>query len=297
MGKKLTLYLIDGTDTGPRTIEIGNWSGKAIHTPRAGLLTMMERTEYDNPGVYILKSDPQEDIYNERIYIGESENVKKRLKQHLRDSDRDFKECIIFVSKDELLTKSHIKYIEARLIDIAVKASNSEIENGNQPNQNSLSEADISDMEYFIEQIKIILPTVGYNFMLSSTVHKVNEKNEASENSVVFRIRGRKVNARMHETAEGFVVLKGSEAVLTATKSINNGWLKMRQKLIKSGTLIEDNAVYKFTEDTIFNSTSAAAAIILGRQAAGPIEWIDDNRKSYKEYENERLESIPENPE
>ncbi len=73
MGKKLTLYLIDGTDTGPRTIEIGDWSGKAIHTPRAGLLTMMERTEYDNPGVYILKSDPQEDIYNERIYIGESE--------------------------------------------------------------------------------------------------------------------------------------------------------------------------------------------------------------------------------
>ena len=34
-GKKLTIYMLDGTEFGPRTAESGNWVGKAIHCSRA----------------------------------------------------------------------------------------------------------------------------------------------------------------------------------------------------------------------------------------------------------------------
>ena len=37
MGKKITVYMIDGTEYGPRLCEIGNWVGKAIYSPRAAL--------------------------------------------------------------------------------------------------------------------------------------------------------------------------------------------------------------------------------------------------------------------
>lgn len=33
MGKKLTVYMIDGTEYGPRLSEIGNWVRKAIYSP------------------------------------------------------------------------------------------------------------------------------------------------------------------------------------------------------------------------------------------------------------------------
>ena len=42
MGRRLTVYMIDGTENGPRTIEIGNWSGKAIYSPRAKLLELLK---------------------------------------------------------------------------------------------------------------------------------------------------------------------------------------------------------------------------------------------------------------
>ena len=75
--EKLTIYLIDGLATGPRTIEIGKWSGKAIYSQRSSLSKIMDRGELDRPGVYILKSIPSSDGFSERIYIGEAETQKQ----------------------------------------------------------------------------------------------------------------------------------------------------------------------------------------------------------------------------
>lgn len=149
MGKKLTIFLVDGSETGPRTIEIGNWSGKAVYSQRSSLPKILTRSEFDRPGVYILKSLPNNENFNERIYIGEAENLRKRLKKHLADSDKDFIEIIAFISKDEMLTKSHIKYLESQIIQLAKNAKNAEIDNTVQPELSTLPEADISDMEYF----------------------------------------------------------------------------------------------------------------------------------------------------
>ena len=74
MGKKLTVYMIDGTAYGPRFSEIGNWVGKAVYSPRASVNKIINRHEFDNPGIYCLKGDPTDDAFDERIYIGEAEN-------------------------------------------------------------------------------------------------------------------------------------------------------------------------------------------------------------------------------
>ena len=107
MGRKLTIYMLDGNATGPKTVEIGNWSGKAIFSPRGSLKGMLERAEFDNPGVYFLKSESETSDFDESIYIGEAEELRVRLKQHI--ADRDFESVVCFLSKDEMLTKAHIK--------------------------------------------------------------------------------------------------------------------------------------------------------------------------------------------
>lgn len=285
MGKKLTVYLIDGTDNSPRTIEIGNWSGKAIYTPRSNLLQLINRPEFEKQGVYILKSDPKTEEYVERIYIGEAEVIGKRLIQHINNPEKDFKECIIFTSKDDMLTKSHIKYIESRLVKLANEAKNSEIENGNIPNEPKLSEADISDMEGFIDQIKLILPIAGFQFLISNIVTNENKKRVENDmiNSVKYYLKSKNISAELFETNEGYIVLKGSTSMKEESKSISENWIKMRKRFINSGILKDSGDKYEFMEDTIFSSLSAAAAIVLGRQAAGPNEWKDENGKSYKE--------------
>lgn len=288
MGRKLTVFMIDGYENGPRTIEIGNWSGKAVYSPRAKLFELLKRDEYNKQGIYILKSDPLKSGFKERVYIGEAENIRIRLKQHLNDPNKDFNECIVFISNDEMLTKSHIKYIESRLYNIAVQAKNAEIDNSCSPTESSLSEADTSDMEYFIEQIKLILPINGFYCLVSDIITKENEKRieEEKEDSVKFYIRSKGLEACMYEVSEGFVVARDSYAIKENSKSINKNWIKLRCKLIDKKNMIEDNGKYRFTEDTIFSSPSAASSIVLGRQSSGPSEWKTKSGISYKDKMN-----------
>lgn len=289
MGKKLTVYMIDGTPYGPRLGEIGNWVGKAIYSPRASVNKIMTRPEFDNPGIYCLKGDPTDDALDEKIYIGEAENIKSRLKQHLSDPNRDFKELIFFVNKDELLTKTQIRYLESRLVQIALEAKTAQIDNGNSPSLPTLHEADISDMEYFLEQIKLILPVMGFKFLISSSVSSENGlelkiKNEVHE---AYLIKTRTFKATMTETDQGYIVAKGSEAKKTLSPSCTDTYRNMRRKLVETKIMVEIGDKLVFAEDAVFNSPSAASNMILGRNSNGFTEWVNKQGLTFKEVQEE----------
>ncbi len=285
IGKKITVYMIDGTAYGPRTSEIGNWVGKAIYSPRASINKIMSRSEFDKPGIYFLKGDPTDEAFDEKIYIGEAENIKIRLKQHLSDSNKDFKELIFFISKDDLLTKTQIKYLESRLIQIALDAKTAQIDNGNSPNLPTLHEADVSDMEYFLEQIKLILPIMGFNFLIPSTIIKNDtfDLESTNENFEIYHIASKFFIATMKETDQGYVVTKWSEAKKDLSKSCTETYRNMRRKLLETKILEEREGKLVFTEDTIFSSPSAASNMVLGRNSNGFTEWINKNGLTFKE--------------
>ncbi len=287
MGKKLTVFMIDGTAYGPRLSEIGNWVGKAIYCPRASVNKIIHRPEFDNPGIYCLKGDPTDEAFDEKIYIGEAENIKTRLKHHLSDPSKDFKELIFFVSKDELLTKTQIRYLESRLVQLAIEAKTAQIDNGNSPGLPTLHEADISDMEYFLEQMKLILPVMGFKFLIQSTVkedlaEKINSKDFLHE---IYFIKTGSFKASMKETDQGYIVLKGSEAKKNLSNSCTETYRNMRRKLVETQIMIEsqDSDKLIFVEDTVFNSPSAASNMILGRNSNGFTEWVNEKGKTFRE--------------
>lgn len=284
MGKKLTVYMIDGTAYGPRLSEIGNWVGKAIYSPRASVNKIMNRPEFDNPGIYCLKGDPTDDAFDEKIYIGEAENIKSRLKQHLSDPNKDFKELIFFVSKDELLTKTQIRYLESRLVQLSLAAKTAQIDNGNSPSLPTLHEADISDMEYFLEQIKLILPVMGFKFLISSTAdQKPIETNEESKVHETYFIKTRTFKATMTETDQGYIVAKGSEAKKSLSNSCTETYINMRRKLVETKIMVENDDKLIFAEDAVFNSPSAASNMVLGRNSNGFTEWVNEKGLTFKE--------------
>jgi hypothetical protein len=281
MGKKLTVYMIDGTGYGPRLSEIGNWVGKAIYSPRSAVNNIIGRSEFDNPGIYCLKGDP--------IYIGEAENIRTRLKQHLSDPNKDFKEIIFFISKDELLTKTQIRYLESRLVQIAIDAKTAEIENSNSPALPTLHEADISDMEYFLEQMKLILPVMGFRFLISSTVKHSETADSAQKDLelIKFEIKTSSFKATMYESDQGYIVEKGSEAKKELSASCTETYRKLRRKMIETEIMVEKNDKLEFAEDAIFTSPSAAASMILGRNSNGFAEWVTKTGKTFKQIQDE----------
>ena len=109
----LKIFLAFGDPKRLRTAELSNWTGKAVAGPRSEFEKLLGREESLSPGVYFLTgTDP--DTNKGAIYIGEAECITDRIKSHL---SKDFwNNIVFFITKDENLTKAHIRYIEGRLM-------------------------------------------------------------------------------------------------------------------------------------------------------------------------------------
>lgn len=296
MGKTITTYLINESQYGPKTIEIRNWVGKAIYSPISNLSDLLNtRNEFKNPGIYFLKSQPDNEIYSEKIYVGQTENIKQRLSDHLLDENRDFDECLVFISKDDMLTRSHIKYIEARSIKYIKELNNAELENKKEEKIPALPETDISDMEYFFNEMKVIMPIVSFNCFKPNTMHisQVNDTidiNKIIDQDKIFYIKSRNnIYAKAIETEDGFIVLKNSKCRKKDNPSMKNEKKVLKKKLIETKILVDKGDTFVFSEDTIFKSPSQASSVILGSQTSGPQNWKTEDNKTYKDFMENKL--------
>jgi len=78
----LKIFLAFGDPKRLRTVELSNWTGKAVAGPRSEFQKVLEREESLSPGVYFLTGiDP--DTNKSAIYIGEAESIRYRIKTHL----------------------------------------------------------------------------------------------------------------------------------------------------------------------------------------------------------------------
>ena len=277
-GKTITLFLIDGDPNGRISCELSNWAGKAYKIPRINIRNCSDREDLVKTGVYLLFGKDEEDT--DQVYIGEAESILKRLNQHLTEKDF-WNETIIFISKDENLNKAHIKYLENRLYEIARSAKRYKTVNTNTPTQSSLSESDREAMEEFIENIKMLVNTLG---------HKVfNEKREIRpkhKQNIFFIKATRGADAQGEPTSDGFVVFKGSKASVSTVDSITKNFINLRQQLIDKEIIKFNGDIMEFPEDYIFSSPSSAATIVLGRNANGLTEWKLSSGMTLKEYES-----------
>jgi len=117
-GKTIRLFLMDGIPNGRIACELSNWSGKAYKIPRGFVKDCENRPELNSTGVYILFGKAEDNSKKGIAYIGEAENIYKRLTQHLREKDF-WNDAIVFVSKDDNLNKAHIKYVEHKMYKTA----------------------------------------------------------------------------------------------------------------------------------------------------------------------------------
>lgn len=277
-GKTIKIFLIDGDPNGRMSCELSNWTGKAYKIPRIKIKECTDRDDLMNTGVYLLFGKDEEG--KDLVYIGEAESILKRLNQHLNQKDF-WNETIVFVSKDDNLNKAHIKYLENRLHDIAQLAKRYKIENSIIPTQSSISESDRAEMEEFIENIKMLVNTLGHKVFDEKREFKPKQKHE------IFSIKAaRGADGQGEPSSDGFVVLKGSKAAATIVNSMTASFILLRQKLIDDGVLVDKGEFYEFSDDYIFSSPSTAAVMVMGRNANGLTEWKQKDGKTLKDFEN-----------
>ena len=273
-GKAIELFLVNGTADSLVTAELSNWNGKAIKIPRTEV-SACNREDIRGVGVYFLIC--QEDDGTDSVYIGEAENVLDRLTQHLRDyqSGKEkyyWNTAVIFVGRD--LNKALIRYLENRFVEIAKDCGRYAILTKNTYKNTVLKEAQVASMEEFIDNVKILINTLGYKVLMPVP--------KATDDTVYLDCKGSGASAKGFVSAGGFTVTKGSlvsDHTVPSFEIRGKNYFNLRKTLIRDG-VIEDRA---FVKDYEFNAPSAASAVILGRTSNGKDDWKNTDGVKLKE--------------
>ncbi|MCI5958203.1 MAG: GIY-YIG nuclease family protein [Lachnospiraceae bacterium] len=282
-GKSIELFLVNGSADSLIIAELSNWNGKAIKIPRIEVASC-NRDDITQAGVYFLFC--KEEDGSDSVYIGEAENVKERLVQHLRDYQSEKEKyywttAVIFVGRD--LNKALIRYLENRFVDIARASKRYTVLTKNTYKNTVMKESQIAVMEEFVDNVKILINALGYK-VLEPFVH--TEANSSKVDDELLYLSTGAASASGKVTTEGFVVFEG--AILnekTSTKSLSAGMQRLRQKIMDSNKVQN----FKTTEDILFSSSSAAADCILGYSVSGPQTWKSKDGRTLKEIENSEI--------
>lgn len=272
-GFSIRIFMPDGEPDGLRIVEKSNWTGRGVVCPRSLYSSAKSREEFLKAGVYVL-TGPSDDGDLPRVYIGEAESVRPRLDQHVANKDF-WTAATFFVSKDENLNKAHVQYLESQLVQRARAAKRCELENANEPKAAKLSEADVADVEGFLEEMLLCLAAIGLD-VFESPPKRTRRQRE-------FFLRGKKAEARGYEAAAGFVVLQGARARRDEVPSMDPTASRVRKRLREQGVLVEVDGQFELAQDYEFGSPSQAAAVFLGRGANGRVEWKDAAGLTLKE--------------
>src|SRR5581483_3334815 len=197
--------------------------------------------------------------------------------------DKDWNQVVVFFSKDDNLTRAHIKFLEGRLIEQARTTTRVVVQNS-LPSGAKLPESDRADMDVFFAKIEQLLPVLGSDLLVP--IDTAASGGGSKDGVLTTEIRG--LVARGRRTASGFVIFSGSHAVQDERPSAaeRHRWvLALRESLIADGSLRKAKGHLVFTRDVEFASPSAAAGVVQGGGANGLIAWKDGQGRTLKEIE------------
>ncbi|MGN0907901.1 MAG: GIY-YIG nuclease family protein [Bullifex sp.] len=277
-GRTISIYLDDGTPDGIVMATLSNWSGVGLKVPRSEILRK-DYAELDQPGVYFLICTDTEDE-KDAVYIGEAENLRKRLLQHIaefKSGKEDFYwQCAVVFTGSEL-NKALIRYLEHNLTVRARAAGRYTVLTKNTYSDTVLKKQEKSAMTEFMDNIKILMSALNFRILDPKPSHttdaerpesETQEKQEEDYGLLHMDVRG--CHGKGYLTADGGFVLKAGSTISSVEyASCGDGNSRMRKSAIETGKVID----WVTVEDIEFKSTSAAAAFVAGTQKSGPLYW------------------------
>lgn len=283
VGRVVKIFITGQDPRSLRTVELDNWTGVAITGQPEFFKKALEAEVLARSCVYLLiKSGADDDL--PEIYVGESDNFSQRY-----TSGRfpiAFDTFMIFTSKDDNLTRAHVRWLENKLWTVLNGNSGKVIvTNANQPSESNLPRADIATMHTYLANMIYVLEALGYDLF------SVQERTSASPspatttegNATETDGQSLTLYATLPHRPDDRALLRyenGAYTLLTGSKinRVMNGSLpanvrKLRQQLITDGELIECGEYLELKRDIPFSKPSPASALVKGHSSTGYRDW------------------------
>jgi len=264
--KALQMIVPGGNPNGMKILGIPGWSGMCFVVPRQNLKELKDRSETNQPGLYLLFGI-DESSSEELVYIGESESFYSRIANH--DSNKNFWNLAVIFTGE--LNRAFVKYMEYKATVLANEAKRMVVQNKIQPQENKLSEFEKVTVDDYFENLQFILTVLGYEVF--------DKVEESITDTKMYYLKTEGTDAKAQLLNDGSLnVLKGSIGRVRETEAFI-GWSQVaRKRFLEDGTMVDnrDGQSYLFTKDIVFKSPSAAAATLTGRPINGWTAWKDD---------------------
>jgi len=273
-------------------ITVTSWKGEIYSSQKKALNKIDSLKDGLVGGVYVLyKKDRDLGL---QMYVGSTDNMYKRLQEHIREKDSSFDHVLIFLAED--LNIAHFKCLESIWVS---KAKNAEklgffiCNNKNEPKKPTCLSSVEHDVKEYREKAESIISHMNLNFFddfsESSPVKKIEMPKIEKQ---IFYFFGGKKSGKPYSAVgdlikeNKFLVKSGSTATVVNNKSLSKTYEYLKNTLIKDGILVlnKDGSAYVFEKDYIFNSCSAAAAIVCGNETQGTIAWKTKDGRLVKEF-------------
>ena len=291
--KKIELVLTDGKPEGIITAEIDFWNAKIIKIPRKYVKDCNIK-DLEFAGVYFLfcKNDEGKD----RVYIGEGENVKTRLEQHLSDytgeeceEGKNVKQTLknnfwltaITITSEEL-HKTLIQYLESEFIRIVKECNVYELLNQNNGLNPSIPEYNLDSMKDFIDNAEIIFPSLGYKVLEPLVDKELKQEVNNSENLFIGS-NTTKYKGEATTNSNGFMLFKGAKLDPSVAPSAPDYVIDLRDE--HSGKIKNFITI----EDIPFDNPRQAACFLTGSSVNALDYWKNKNGKTLKELRDQDL--------
>ncbi len=291
-GATIRIFLVDGTPQGLRLVERMNWTGSFLAFARADYSSARARAEVSQTGIYVLVGPDSDGPRTQRVYVGEADDIRTRLDAHQKEKDF-WTHGYVLTTKDNSLNKAHVRYLEARLLQLAAAADNASLDNGTAPAPPGLSEPEVAEMETYLDNVLPLFSLVGINVfepaeqpVVAAITAATPPEVATEENSARLYLKTQLTEAEGEDRSQGFLVFEG--AVGRKEKMVMMpGYEQLRERLIQEGVLAQDGDRVRLTKSHLFDSPSAAASVLSGGNKNGRTEWRDASGRSLKQLQEE----------
>ena len=168
LGRSIELFFHDGNPDGMTTATIPfQWTGHVLVVNRTQVLDALKEPETSQPGIYLLVGERDG---SETLYVGETGEIRARIRQHISEGKKDWWDKAIFVTaKGDPLNKAHSRFLEGRIYRIAKQVGKVVLENSNEPAESPLSKAATAHMDDFLRNLRLVLPALRFDFLTEPT--------------------------------------------------------------------------------------------------------------------------------
>ena len=163
--KIINMLLYDGNLNGVIRIEDSNWNaGELFSAPRESVDQLIKTGACNKYGVYLL-------ISFDKVYVGQSSDLAKRISQHITGKDW-WESVIILTTKDDSLNHSDIDYLENVLIEKAFDIQKLDCDNKKSGNPPKVDIFKKTLLNQYLEEAFFLMQLIGIRiFVPTKKIH------------------------------------------------------------------------------------------------------------------------------